>query len=208
MNPIMEKIHYICDWCMRLAYVNLLWILFTLIGLIILGIGPSTQAMFAVTRKWVMEGKEIPIFSTFWSSYRTEFIKSNMLFSILFVIGYVLFFDFRFLIHFEGWLYTVLTAGLASIMIIYLFTALFTYPMFAHYNIKIAQYLRYSFLIVISHPLQLLLLTIIIVPIVFIFLIFPGLLLFFSGSVISLVITHFAWSIFKKLDSNHALAGD
>lgn len=203
----MEKIHYICDWCMRLAYVNVLWILFTLAGLVVFGIGPSTTAMFSVTRKWVMEGKETPVFSTFWKAYRVEFIKSNILFCILFAIGYILFFDFRFLLNFDGWQYTVLTAGLASIMIVFLFTTLFTYPMFAHYNIKIAQYLKYSFLIVISHPLQLLLLTMIIVPIVFLFLIFPGLVPFFSGSLISLVITHFAWRIFKKLDSDPAFAG-
>ncbi|MCM3443657.1 YesL family protein [Metabacillus halosaccharovorans] len=202
MNSIMGSIYQFCNWCMRLAYVNSLWILFSLAGLIILGLGPSTAAMFAVTRKWIMGEKEIAIFSTFWETYRSEFVKSNILFSVLFVIGYLLFFDLRFLLNFDGLIFTILSVGIASVMIVYLFIALFTFPMFVHYNVKTFQNMKYSFLFVITHPIKLLLLTVSLAPIFLIFFIFPGLLPFFAGSVTSLVVMYFASTIFRKFDSD------
>src|SRR5699024_9214870 len=126
------------DWCMRLAYVNLLWFVFTILGLVIFGMGPSTTAMFAVIRKWQMDGLETPIFKTFWHSYKIEFKKANLLFLLLFAVGYTLFFDFRFLLQMEGWQFTMLAVLVASILFVFTFTVFFIYPMFVHYNLKIA----------------------------------------------------------------------
>ncbi|MGY0702716.1 DUF624 domain-containing protein [Bacillus subtilis] len=42
-----------CEWIMRFAYTNLLWLFFTLLGLGVFGIMPATAALFAVMRKWI-----------------------------------------------------------------------------------------------------------------------------------------------------------
>lgn len=58
-------IYHISNWIMRLAYVNFLWILFTLAGFIVFGFFPATIATFAVVRKWIFDTTDIPIFTTF-----------------------------------------------------------------------------------------------------------------------------------------------
>src|SRR5690625_6922967 len=88
---MMGRVFRWCEGIMRLAYVNLLWILFTILGLGIFGIFPATIALFAVTRKWVMGDRDIPVFSTFWQTFRKEFLKSTLLGWVLFVIGYMIY---------------------------------------------------------------------------------------------------------------------
>src|SRR4051812_27089176 len=90
MEPqgVLGGFYRLSDWIMRLAYVNLLWFSFTLLGGIIFGIMPATIALFAITRKWEMDKEEdFPIFKTFWESYRKDFIKANLLGVFLFIAG-------------------------------------------------------------------------------------------------------------------------
>ncbi len=62
----------------KLAYVNVLWILFSLAGLILLGVAPATVALFSVTRAWARKEWDIPVFQTFWSVYKQEFWKASV----------------------------------------------------------------------------------------------------------------------------------
>src|SRR5699024_2801656 len=94
---ITGRLFRLCEVVMRLAYVNLLWVLFTALGLGLFGIFPATVALFTVTRKWVMGDHDIPIFSTFWHTYRKEFFKSTLFGFILFVIGYIIYVDLVYL---------------------------------------------------------------------------------------------------------------
>src|SRR5690625_7732837 len=88
---ITGRLFRLCEIVMRLAYVNLLWILFTVLGLGLFGIFPATVALFVVTRKWVMGDHDIPIFSRFWHNYRKEIFLSTLLGFFLFLIGFVIF---------------------------------------------------------------------------------------------------------------------
>ena len=87
------KFFTVCQVISKLAYVNLLWVFFTALGLGVFGFMPATIALFAVTRKWVMGDKDVPVFKTFWKTYRKEFFKSTLFGVVLFVIGYIIYFD-------------------------------------------------------------------------------------------------------------------
>src|SRR5690625_1946818 len=93
----MGGFYTLANWIMRLAYVNILWIAFSLVGIIILGFFPATIGMFTVIRKWIQGDGDIPIFTTFWATYKKEFLKSNLLGLFLSLIGYILYIDFIFL---------------------------------------------------------------------------------------------------------------
>src|SRR5690625_1995366 len=64
------RLYRICEVITKFAYVNILWFVFTLLSLIIFGFMPATVALFSVTRKWVMGDMDVPVFSTFWGTYR------------------------------------------------------------------------------------------------------------------------------------------
>ena len=96
MEGLTGRFLRICEVISRLAYANLLWILFTVLGLGIFGFMPATVALFTVTRKWVMGDRDIPVFKTFWNTYRKEFFKSTLFGVVLFAIGYIIYIDLAF----------------------------------------------------------------------------------------------------------------
>src|SRR5699024_2683932 len=94
-------------WLTRLAYLNLLWIAFTIIGLGIFGFMPATTAMFAIARKWLHGEVDIPITKTFWQQYKASFFQTNILGLLLGGVGYLLVVEFRILQVQEMMLYIV-----------------------------------------------------------------------------------------------------
>lgn len=79
MQGFMRGFYSISEWVLRFAYVNVLWISFNLLGLIVFGFFPATIAMFTVVRKWVLKETDISVFNTFWFAYKKEFFKGNFL---------------------------------------------------------------------------------------------------------------------------------
>ena len=69
MNPTSGFIYNVLEWITRFAYLNLLWILFSLAGGVIFGFFPATIAMFAIAREW-LKGNRNTNFNTFWKHYR------------------------------------------------------------------------------------------------------------------------------------------
>ena len=65
IHTLANGFYRFCEWVMRLAYLNLLWIGFTLAGAVIFGLAPATAAMFAVTRQWTLGKTDVPVFQTF-----------------------------------------------------------------------------------------------------------------------------------------------
>ena len=69
----MGKIYSVCQWIYRLAYSNVLWLLFMTLGLFVFGAVPSTVAMFAIIRKWIKGETEFPVLSFFGKSIKKSF---------------------------------------------------------------------------------------------------------------------------------------
>lgn len=200
LGRLMDGLYQFCVWIMRLAYINLLWIAFSLLGLILFGLAPSTLAMFSVIRKWMKGEQDIKIFPLFWKSYRGEFVRSNMIMIILAVIGWILYIDLQILNRVDGTIYTILTVIVSSLIILYIFVTLIIFPVLAHYQFQTLEYFKYTFLIVLSSPIKMILMVLGLGLIVLFFLIMPRMIIFFSGSLFSLIIMYFASTIFKKID--------
>ncbi|WP_163537542.1 DUF624 domain-containing protein [Gracilibacillus sp. YIM 98692] len=142
------------EWILKFAYVNLLWICFSFLGLVMMGIFPATIAMFAIFRIWIMGETDLPILKNFWNYYKKDFFKSNILGSILFMIGYTLYIDFQLLQHASASVFiTILTYVVAAITFMYILTLLYTFPVFVHYDISVIKVLKTSFLTMIVSPL-------------------------------------------------------
>lgn len=72
VHSLTNGLHGFCVWVMRLAYLNLLWLLFTLAGLGVAGLMPATAAMFTVTREWVKGNPDASVFSVFLRAYKEK----------------------------------------------------------------------------------------------------------------------------------------
>src|SRR5690625_1020509 len=97
VNGVIGGFYKISIWITKLALLNFLWLFYSLIGLILFGFFPATISMFTITRQWVIGNDEIPIFGTFWKTFKEEFSRSNLLGLTLLVISIILFIDIKYL---------------------------------------------------------------------------------------------------------------
>ena len=195
---ITGRLFRLCEVVMRLAYVNLLWILFTVLGLGLFGIFPATVALFAVTRKWVMGDHDIPIFSTFWHTYRKEFFKSTLLGFILFVIGYIIYVDLMYLP--TGGLYDFVRLGIVVCGFLYIIMMLYIFPIYVHFDWKHRLYIKYALLLGASHPHFTLLMIIGIGAWYYLVMSIPGLIPFFSVSILAYIMMWTVYLVVKRLE--------
>ncbi|MEH7095819.1 YesL family protein [Neobacillus vireti] len=192
-------IYMITELVMQFAYLQLLWIAFTLVGLGLLGIFPSTAAMFSVVRKWIIGEEDIPVFKTFWQTYKTEFVRVNGLGLILSAIGWLLYVDYHFFTFGISMGNSILK--IVTLLIIYLFstTCIYFFPIFVHFRYRFFDYFKYSFLYSVSTPLKTAGIFIISYIIYFLLMKVPVLFLFFSGSVISYMWMWYVYQTIRKI---------
>src|SRR5690625_1086500 len=148
---ISSKLYTFLNLIYRLAIINLLWLCFTVIGLILFGFFPATVAMFTVIRKEVLK-EDMQIFQTFWSTYKQEFLKSNLLGLILVVIGYILYIDIVFLKYISGAI-QILYIPVLIMCIVYILMLLYIFPVYVHYHVTIAQVIKNAFLMMVLYPI-------------------------------------------------------
>jgi len=184
---------------MKLAYINLLWILFIGSGLVLFGFMPATVAMFAVVRKWFRKETEIPIWKTFVSVYKSELLTSNIYGLVFVVAGAMIYLDYYLILNLDGVIRIVATSILLLISCLYLITLLFFFPVYVHYQLKFMGYLKYSFFLGVLNIHILLLVVLGLAADTFLLLYIPGLLPFFSGVSVACILMSSSILIFQRL---------
>ncbi len=129
MLKSIDKVNHIFTVILNLVYINFLWAAFTLLGLVIFGIGPSTYALACICRQWV-RGKSIPVFASFLKYYKESFRESVLVSWIYTAAGFVIIVD---LLSVANW---YLKAALLFIGFIYVLSLIFIFPTMAHYEWK------------------------------------------------------------------------
>lgn len=129
MLSSVEKLNQFFSGILNLVYVQFLWILFTILGLGIFGIGPSTYALTSIFRQRI-QGKHPPVFKSFWMYYKENFKESVLVSWIYLLMGYVIVID---LMYVTNW---YIRAALYLIGFIYLVSLVYIVPIMAHYNWK------------------------------------------------------------------------
>src|SRR5690606_34729027 len=103
------------------------WLLFSLLGLVILGIFPATASMYTVIRKW-LNNEEVHTFRVFSETYRKEFMQTNKIGWLLALMGLILYLDFIFLGNMQGIFFNILAFILLPITFIYFSVLFFISP--------------------------------------------------------------------------------
>jgi len=193
----------ICEIISKLAYLNILWIFFTILGLGIFGFIPATVALFAIVRKWVMRDTDVPIFTTFWKIFRQEFLKSSMLGGSLLLIGYILYIDFLYLPS-DG-LFALVRFGLMVVALLYIIVLLYIFPLFVHYEWKNRLYIKYALVLGASHPHYTLLMIIGIGIVYYASVNIPGIIPFFSISLLAYIIMWTSYQVIRKIEATQII---
>lgn len=199
MNATSSFIYNIAEWITKFAYLNLLWILFTILGGVIFGFFPSTISMFAIVREWLKGETDIPLFSTFWKCYRDEFVKSNLLGVIVTLITTIIVLDIFYIQSTDSNLLTWTYLPLFAFMLIFIMFLFYLFPSFVHFNLKLGQVIKNSFFIMLINPITTLLIFLSLLPFFYLISLLPAIGFIFGGSVYAFISMRFSLHAFQKV---------
>lgn len=183
-----------------LLYVNLLWILFTLLGLVVFGIGPSTIAMYSVYRRWSMGESDVPVFITFWKSYKENFFKANILAFILIVVGYMLYVNLSYFKLQGAWLSIIIRYIILIVSLIYAIMLIYIFPIFVHYDNTFSNHFRNSILIAIYHPIRTIYVIAALYTVYYFLTIFPVFIFLMGPSLVSMIVMWITHRTFLRVE--------
>lgn len=195
-----SKLYRIMEWVTRFAYLNLLWIGFTLIGLGVVGFFPSTIAMFAITRDWLKGKTDFPIFRKFWSYYKQDFMKSNLLGVVIIMLGLIVAIDIYYITMTETMRW--INIPLFAFMILILLFLFYLFPAFVHFDVNLIPLLKNAFLIMLISPIHSLLILISLGSLFLTVRLIPALAFIFGGSIYSFITMWLALHAFNKVVRN------
>ncbi|MFJ4171997.1 YesL family protein [Paenarthrobacter sp. NPDC089714] len=167
------------DTLLWIACLNVLWIAFTLMGGVVLGVGPSTVAAHILVRDKV-RGNSVPLFRRFAREYFKNFAKGNVLGLPVLLVAAALVLNWG---YFSGG--RDLGSQLASIAVLLamLFAAgavCHLFPMYARYELPLPQYFLMASRFTMRHLAGTAILLFVTAAAVFACRAVPGLLPFFG----------------------------
>ncbi|RSD27042.1 YesL family protein [Mesobacillus subterraneus] len=205
MNTLANRAYAATEWITKFAYLNLLWMAFSLAGLIVLGFFPATIAMFTIIRKWLKGESEIPIFRTFWTTWKTEFFRSNGLGLLVLAVGGLIAFNLVFVKSSGVGFTSVIQIPIYLFMFAAILTIFYLFPVYVHYELKLFQMVRNSFLMMLINPIENLVMITGILAVLFVVKFIPALGFFFGGSLIAAIIMSAGYLVFSKMNRKRSM---
>jgi uncharacterized membrane protein YesL len=131
------------DTLLWIACLNLLWILFTLLGLGVLGAGPATAAAQIAVRKRA-QGDAAPLLRSFGANYFRNFGRANVLALPVMAAAVALSMNWNYFSASEGLFPQLVAAGIFVAAIFLAGAACYLFPLYARYELPLGQYLLTS----------------------------------------------------------------
>ncbi|WP_157800956.1 YesL family protein [Bacillus solitudinis] len=202
-NGLMSKLNSILSWVTKMAYLNGLWLLFSIIGFVVIGFFPATVAMMTICRKWLNGESEFKLFPTFLSIYKAELLSANLLGWMFSSIGIVLYFNYLVL-QASPDVNIVMVAAFYVIVFLYVLTSTHFLPIYVHYHVSLFTCLKNAFIMgLVNVHISI---AIVISQSAFYYLMFtyPAGALFFLGSVLSIIQMWLAFRSFNRIEKKSA----
>ncbi|ULT57618.1 DUF624 domain-containing protein [Neobacillus drentensis] len=195
---LINNINVACDWVVKLLYLNLLWILFTMAGLIIAGIFPATAAMYTVIKGY-QASENVSAFKLFKKVYKEEFSRANQLGIVLVIIPVIFYTDWLFTSYLSGTMEMVAKGILLGSACLYGITLLYVFPVYL-LNRNVFTSIKMAFLIGITYPLNTFMMLISIASLLFLFVFLPMAGYLFLSSGLACIVTFFSLRVFQKVE--------
>lgn len=204
MNPkqFVSIIDLILHWVTSLALINVLWYLFTLRGLVIGGVFPATTAVLGVSRKMILKGTDVNIWKTFNQVYREEYLQSNILGWFLSGIGGLLYINYKIIANSAGEIAIITLFAFYLVLFFYSIIVLWSFPLLAHYKSTWIQHLKNAFIIGFTKVHYTFAIGLMAFAVMYFSFEYPGLVPFFSISMVATGGMWFSLQIFTKIDQD------
>ncbi|SEN50863.1 Uncharacterized membrane protein YesL [Amphibacillus marinus] len=207
LTGLRGSINYLFEWVVTLAWLNTLWLLFTIGGMVLFGWAPATIAMLTVLRKIYHEKNfDVAMFKTFLHAFKANFITANGLSLVFLLVFGFIGSGMLTLRYLPSSLFIVMSILYTIIISLLFIVFLFVFPAFTHYQTTFINYFKYALLIGLAHFHYALFMILVFVLTYFLFSAFPGLLLFFAVSIPGALMMKLALTVFTRVDVYQASA--
>ncbi|MCR6108160.1 DUF624 domain-containing protein [Salipaludibacillus agaradhaerens] len=183
--------------------LNALWIGFTVLGLGVFGLFPSTVSLFSISRKWIQGDEELPLFKSFASYFKDVFVKANLVGWSAGGIGAVLYLNYRLIRHAGADVPLLVTVSFIIIVIFFMLMGVSAIPVSVHFTGGLIELFKKTAMFVFGRLHIACLFVMIVWAAIHFSLAFPTIILFFSGSVVSYLIMWFFIRTLHKLEKSH-----
>ncbi|GAE26480.1 hypothetical protein JCM9140_2550 [Halalkalibacter wakoensis JCM 9140] len=196
---MVQKVFAIAEFIYRFVALNVLWVVFCLIGLGIFGIMPATVALFSVVRQWIKGEKDIALFTSFFHFYKAEFVRSNLVGAVFVPVFYILYVNVAFVSYFysesvQMYIYIVLI----TISCIVIMTFVNVFSVMAHFKFKTLEYIKVAAGLVFLNPIRAGFQLIWVVAYIFIAIFYPSLFIAIGISVFAYILMAINYTVFQK----------
>ncbi|PAV31166.1 hypothetical protein CIL05_00455 [Virgibacillus profundi] len=195
-----SKLMQFMEWLTRLVHVQLIWILFCLVGLVIGGLFPATIGMFAIIRKQIRGEHDFPVFKTFLNLFKSAFVKANLLGWGMVLLGVSIYYYLQLFGQLGGVASIALVAIVFTLALLYLMTMLFIIPVYVHFDVSVPEVVKHAGIIAVSHPLHVLLMVAAYIAFWFGMSWFPVLLPFIGFSMLAYFLMRIAYAAFTSVE--------
>ncbi len=185
----------------NMILLNLNFILYACLGLIVFGIGPSLLASYQIQKETSSE-YNFTLFKEYFRAFKQNFIIGNLLFFGIWAIVLLVVININYYYQLNTILANVglYVMGLCALLLIFLI--LVSFPIFAIYNQEtIFNRIRITIYLVLINPLTLILLTIMVCGLCALFLLFPQFIMIFGFAAIETVIFNKVKAMILKMDN-------
>ncbi|WP_307323594.1 YesL family protein [Evansella vedderi] len=187
MSGFNEKLYSFCEKVMLLAYLNILWVVFSLVGGVLFGIYPSTIALFSLMKTWREGNSDKVCFQEYKRIFKSQFISGNrlgvyitILLGIMMLNGILLYFN-------QSTAKPLLFVLFIISFVLTVVLMLYVFPVYVYFRTVPTNTLVYALIIGMAHPLRTLYLSIISFLILVVVYSTAGLPIFFGVSVVAFI---------------------
>lgn len=160
---------------------------------------PATAALFAVMRKWIQGQDNVPVLKTFWREYKAEFFRSNLIGAVLAIIGLIIYIDLAF-IYPSHFLLHVLRFAIMIFGFLFVSMLFYVFPLLVHFDWKKRLYVKFSLLLSVAYLQYTLVMLALTVALLFLLAYLPGIVPFFSVSLISYCHMRIVYAVLLKVE--------
>lgn len=200
-----HSIYTFCVWFYRLAFINLLWIFFTILGLGLFGSFPATVALLATIRQ-LLNQNEGSIIKTFWTFYKEEFVKSNVVGLSVILLSLILISNIQFLQTMSTGISQAFYLATIIIACFFLLVVCYFLSLYVEFQAPFKTHLKNAVLLAIYNPVASLTMIFGFVGVYFLVSFISGIGLFFSMSALGLVVLLSAKLAFRKVNQDDGVA--
>ncbi|WP_187254560.1 YesL family protein [Alkalicoccus halolimnae] len=176
----------------KFALLNVVWIGFSVAGLVVFGLFPATYALFVTARQWVRSGNEVPVVKPFLTIYKANFIRSNVCGWLLLSAGALLYMNYQVISQSEGAVPFPVVVAFLFVVSLYLLVLVTVVPVSVHFQEQgVMQTLASTLRFIFGRLHIALLFGVILWGGIYLSLAFPAVIVFFSGSVLAYMLMWF-----------------